>query len=195
MCINCYYVDTINFEHENYSPSGNPFDDHRNYDIIPSYHDGKGFLTAIRTNNSSYAYKSSLFWIKDKVFVLKIDVSVYSEEGIDNIQIKNCEIVFNNFSVIFDKTELANTITKKSTNAIKPFIRNYIIIEKEINVKTIDKYLNKIKNNSIENILILNINIDYEEYGEIKNWKKTTEYFINIGRTIYSPVNLWGGLP
>jgi hypothetical protein len=195
LCIGCYSVDTVSFVHENYSRSGNPYDDHRNYNIIPAYHDEKGFLTDIRTNNSAYAYESSLFWLKDKIFIFKIDVSIYSEKGIDNIKINNCEIIFNNFSVIFNENELINGTTRTSTNSNKPYLRNYIIVEKEIDVKTIDNYLDKIKNGSIQNSVILNIDIDYEENGETKNWGNSTKYFIDIGRTTYTPKNLWGGLP
>ena len=193
--IGCYSVDTVSFVHENYSRSGNPYDDHRNYDIIPTFHDEKGFLTVIHTNNSSYVYKSSLFWLKDKIFVFKIDVSIYSEKGIDNIKINNCEIIFNNFSVIFNEYELSNGFTGTSKNSNKLYLRNYVIIEKEIDVKTIDNYLDKIKNGSIQNYITLNIDINYEENGEIKNWKNSTKYFIDIGRYYYTPKNLWGGLP
>lgn len=193
--IGCYSVESVSFVHENYSRSGNPYDDHRHYNIIPTYHDEKGFLTAIRTNNSGYVYKSSLFWIKDKIFVFKIDVSIYSEKGIDNIKINNCEIIFNNFSVILNENELTDGITGTSKNSIKPYIRNYMIVEKEIDVKTIDNYLGKIKSGSIQNFITLNIDINYEENGEIKNWKNSTKYFIDIGHTTYTPKNLWGGLP
>jgi hypothetical protein len=190
--IGCYNVDTIRFEHENFSPSGNPYDDHGNYNIIPHVFDNKAFLIAI---HNTYIYDSTLFWLKDESFIFKMDVSVYSEKGIDNIKINSCKIAFDDFIIIFDGNELENHTTRTSTNAVKPYLRNYVLFEKQINISTINNYIKRnIRDNSDPQSITVNIDIDYEENGEIKNWKNSTKFFIKTKRETYTPENFWGAL-
>jgi hypothetical protein len=117
--ISCYNVDRISFEHENFSRSGNPYDDHRNYDIIPCVFDNKAFLIAI---HSTYVYDSTLVWIKDKSFILKMDVSIYSGQGIGNIIINSCEIIldlFNNpVGCLTSLADLADFLQKSAKSAV-----------------------------------------------------------------------------
>jgi hypothetical protein len=187
----CYHIDYIRFEHENYGESANSYDDSVNYNISPFEYDDKAFLVAIK---GTYDYASSLFWLKDKDFIMKMDASIYSEKKIENISINSCEIIFEEFTVEFDNTELNNCITGTSTNQRLPYLRNYVLIEKRIDGKTITGY--KKKNNNIDRRFILaNIDVQYEENGEAKNWVHTTKFYIRTGRVNYTPENLWGGLP
>jgi hypothetical protein len=190
MYIGCYSVDIMRFQHENFSQSGNPYDDHRNYNIIPYYFDDKAFLVAI---HGSYAYDSTLFWLKDKSYTLVMDVSIYSEEGINNITINACEVVFDDFTIIFDENELNNLTTRTSTNAVKPFLRNYVYLEKEIDIKILNNYIKrKIRNNPDPQFIMVNIDVNYEENGEIKNWISSTRFYIKLVEVTYTPKNAWG---
>jgi hypothetical protein len=181
----CYHIDYIRFEHENYGASANPYDDSVNYAISPSEYDGKAFLVAIK---GTYDYASSLFWLKDKDLIMKMDVSIYSEGGIETILINSCEIIFEDFTVEFNDAELSNCITRTSTNHGSPYVRNYALFEKIIDKKTITDY---IKNNNIERQFIaVNVDVQYEENGEVKNWVHTTKFYIRTGRVHYTPENL-----
>jgi hypothetical protein len=179
--------------------SGNPYDDYINTSIVPIHYDNKAFLVDI--SNNAYSYSSSLFWFKDKPFRIKMDVSIYGEEEIENIIINSCKIVFDNFSIDFDETELINcsigthnsSITKENTT---PYFRSYAVFYKDIDTKLLDDYIKRkiIKNND-QQFITVNIDVNYYEKGEIKNWKNATKFYIGNGRDYYTPGNLWGGLP
>jgi hypothetical protein len=183
--------------------NGNLYDDYKYTSISPINHDNKAFLVVIRNPGyigTSYAYSSTLFWLKDKSFRIAIEVNIYSKEKIDNLIINSCEIIYDNFSIELNDLELSNyvsgyTVSTRLNPDTETYIRNYALIEKDIDSKTMNDYIKRnILNN--ENIQFLSINIDitYDENGEGKNWNNSTKYFMNKSRESYTPKNMWGGL-
>lgn len=192
LCISCYYVESLSFEHENYGQE-NPFDQISIHSIMPFYDGHNAFLINIR---GYYVYKSSLFYMINKSHTFNMSVNIYSDEKIENITINSCEILFGDNSIVFDNNELSDVINGSDTHQLITGTHYFALFKKTINTDIINNYV-KARVNNENNLLyiLVNIDIDYIENGEIKNWKNTTKFYIDIFRVNYSPENLWGGLP
>ena len=188
----CYYVESLSFRHENYGQK-NPFDEISIYNITPFYDGHNAFLVNIR---GSYGYNSSLFYMKDKSHIINMTVNIYSNEEIENIKINSCEILFGDNSIVFDNNDLNNYINGVDAHQLIIGTRYYAFIQKTVNTDIINNFVKTNVNNENNPLYILvNTDIDYIENNEIKNWKYSTKFYINIFRANYSLENLWGGLP
>jgi hypothetical protein len=178
-------VDHLSFEHPHYNEihsfyNNNEFDD----SIFPYFYNGKILFLKL---SSVSAYNSSLFYLKDDIINIKIDVRIFSKEKLENIKIKFCEIIFGDYIINLNNIEL-NGLFHTYINPNIPYIDNYIELNKKISrndLKSRIKNINEIHSISVK------INLDYYENGEIKNWNNITNFDFNIRRKEYNPRNLW----
>jgi hypothetical protein len=181
----CYYVDRLSFEHPHYNEIHN-FYNNNEFDesILPYFYNGK--VLFIRLSSVS-AYNSSLFYLKNDIINIKIEVRIFSKEKLENIRIKFLEIIFGDFIIRLNNVEL-NGLFHAYINPNIPYVDNYIELNKEIEINDLKKSIKNI--NGINNISV-KINLDYYEKGEITNWNNITNFEFNIKREEYNPKNLW----
>ena len=185
--IGCYSVERIRYDHKhNIELSDYAYRGIWNSNILKYVFDGNVFWVKLSNDDVTVAGKPK----KKADYYFCIDLTISSKSKIDNIIINSCEILFDDNYFRFENDEITNTHILYSY--IGNTWHNSIIFSKGITRKEYNLIKNVVKKGTIQKFVLVNMDIDYLEDNEHKNWIETTKLGIRSERTWYTPANFWG---
>ena len=179
--IGCYSVERIRFDDEYYTEL-------RNY----------AYRGIWDSNILQYVSDGNVFWIRLSVndftatadYYFRINLTISSKSKIDSITINSREILFDNDCFKFENDEITNAYI--SYSYIENLWHNSLIVSKGFTKGEYNLIRNAVKKSTIQKFIFVNMDIDYLEGNEYKNWAGTARFGIRFERTWYTPGNLWG---
>jgi len=185
--IGCYSVERIIYDHEHH--------------IELSDYAYRGIWDS---SISQYVFDNNVFWVslsdtdfsvagkpkKKADYYLCINLVISSESKIDNIIINSCEILFDDNCFRLENDEI--TYAHISYSYRHDIYLNSILFSKGITKKEYKLIKKVVKKHIAQKFVFINMDIDYLEDNEYKNWAETTKLGIRFERTWYTPANFWG---
>jgi hypothetical protein len=186
----CYSIEGIEYIHMHNDEINNyAYNGVWNNNLLPYYYDDKIF--SVNLSSEVYINVPSDMQIRNKYNYFTVFINISSKEFLENFEINICKIQFDDYVFEFDGDDLENIIYKSYTKSV--YNINYqIIISKKIIKNDYNKIKNILKNSVAQRYIIVKLDLNYSENGEIKNWANNTELSAVIYQDWYTPNNLWG---
>jgi hypothetical protein len=157
--------------------------------ILPYYYNDKIFKIGLSNVYFNVPYDK-------KYTYFTVSVNIYEENiSINNIQINSCEIMIDDYVIIFENKDIKNNVYQyQSHSANNINMKHYqIIFSKSVTTKEFNKKIkDKVKKSENPLFVWVKIDLNYDENDVPINWVNMMRLNTRFVCTWYTPANLWG---